>query len=59
MAELVASQNELTGRMQTMSEIFSTRQGDMMRSVDERLENMGGRIGDSITRQQEYTGKSG
>jgi len=45
MSELVASQNELTGRMQTMSEIFSSRQGDMMRAVNERLENMTGRIG--------------
>ncbi len=49
MAELVASQNELTGRMQTMSEIFSTRQGDMMRVVNEPLEGMSGRIGQSIT----------
>ncbi len=58
MAELVASQNELTGRMQTMSEIFSTRQGDMMRSVNERLENMGGRIGDSITQTTKNTQES-
>lgn len=58
MAELVASQNELTGRMQTMSEIFSTRQGDMMRSVNERLENMGGRIGESITQTTKNTQES-
>lgn len=49
MSELVASQNELTGRMQTMSEIFSSRQGDMMRLVNERLESMTGRIGQSLT----------
>ncbi|MCF6322470.1 MAG: DNA recombination protein RmuC [Rhizobiaceae bacterium] len=58
MAELVASQNELTGRMQTMSEIFSTRQGDMMRSVNERLESMGGRIGQSITQTTKNTQES-
>ncbi len=58
MAELVASQNELTGRMQTMSEIFSTRQGDMMRSVNERLESMGGRIGDSISQTTKNTQES-
>lgn len=58
MAELVASQNELTGRMQTMSEIFSTRQGDMMRAVNERLENMSGRIGTSITETTKSTHQS-
>ncbi|MEM9278324.1 MAG: DNA recombination protein RmuC [Pseudomonadota bacterium] len=58
MAELVASQNELTGRMQTMSEIFSTRQGDMMRAVNERLENMSGRIGQSITETTKNTQES-
>ncbi|MEM9330547.1 MAG: DNA recombination protein RmuC [Pseudomonadota bacterium] len=58
MAELVASQNELTGRLQTMSEIFSTRQGDMMRVVNERLENMSGRIGQSITETTKNTQES-
>ncbi|MEM7215643.1 MAG: DNA recombination protein RmuC [Pseudomonadota bacterium] len=58
MAELVASQNELTGRMQTMSEIFSTRQGDMMRTVNERLENMSGRIGQSISETTKNTQES-
>ncbi|MFK7902666.1 MAG: DNA recombination protein RmuC [Nitratireductor sp.] len=58
MAELVKSQNELTGRMQTMSEIFSNRQGDMMRAVNERLENMSGRIGTSITQTTKNTQES-
>ncbi len=58
MAELVASQNELTGRMQTMSEIFSTRQGDMVRVVNERLEGMTGRIGQSITETTKNTQES-
>lgn len=58
MAELVASQNALTGRMQTMGEIFSTRQGDMMRAVNERLENMSGRIGTSITETTKTTQES-
>ena len=58
MAELVASHNELTGRMQTMSEIFSTRQGDMMRVVNERLEGMSGRIGQSITETTKNTQES-
>ena len=58
MAQLVASQNELTGRMQTMSEIFSTRQGDMMRAVNERLEGMSGRIGQSISETTKNTQES-
>ncbi len=58
MSELIASQNELTGRMQTMSEIFSSRQSDMMRAVNERLESMGGRIGDSITQTTKNTQES-
>ncbi|MEM7068042.1 MAG: DNA recombination protein RmuC [Pseudomonadota bacterium] len=58
MAELVASQNELTGRMQTMSEIFSTRQGDMIRAVNERLEGMSGRIGQSISETTKNTQES-
>lgn len=58
MAELIASQNELTGRMQTMSEIFSSRQTDMMRLVNERLESMSGRIGQSITDTTKNTQES-
>lgn len=58
MAELVASQNELTGRMQTMSEIFSTRQNDLMRTVNERLEGMTGRIGQSISETTKNTQES-
>jgi DNA recombination protein RmuC len=55
MAELVKSQNELTGRMQTLSEVFSSRQSDMMRLVNERLESMSGRIGQSITETTKST----
>lgn len=58
MAELVASQNELTGRMQTLSEVFSNRQSDMMRLVNERLESMSGRIGQSISDTTKSTQQS-
>jgi DNA recombination protein RmuC len=58
MAELVASQNELTGRMQTLAEVFSGRQSDLMRSVNERLESMTGRIGQSITDTTKSTHES-
>ena len=58
MAELIATQNALAGRMQTMSEIFTSRQGDMMRLVDERLHNMSGRLGQSITETTKSTQES-
>lgn len=58
MAELIASQNELTGRMASMGEMFSTRQGDMVRTVNERLENMSGRIGQSISETTKNTQES-
>lgn len=58
MAALVASQNELTGRMQTLSEVFSNRQSDMMRLVNERLESMTGRIGQSISETTKSTNQS-
>jgi DNA recombination protein RmuC len=58
MAELVASQNELTGRMRTLSEVFSNRQSDMMRLVNDRLESMTGRIGQSITETTKSTHQS-
>ncbi|MCG6856870.1 MAG: DNA recombination protein RmuC, partial [Salaquimonas sp.] len=58
MAELIATQNALAGRMQTMSEIFASRQGDMMRLVDERLQNMSGRLGQSLTETTKTTQES-
>ncbi|MEL7429429.1 MAG: DNA recombination protein RmuC [Pseudomonadota bacterium] len=58
MAELVASQNELTGRMATMAEIFSTRQGDMMQMVNKRLDDMSGRVGQSISETSKNTQES-
>ena len=58
MAELIASQNELTGRMQTMGEIFANRQSDMIKSVNERLDGMSGRIGQSISETTKNTQES-
>ena len=49
MAELVRSQSEMTGRMQTMAEVFGTRQSDLLRGLSERLDGLGHRIGQSMT----------
>ncbi|GIL01247.1 MAG: DNA recombinase [Alphaproteobacteria bacterium] len=58
MAELVATQNTLAGRMQALGEVFSSRQADMMRLVDERLASMSGRLGQSLTETTKSTQES-
>ncbi|WP_417670999.1 DNA recombination protein RmuC [Roseibium sp.] len=45
---LLKSQGEMTGRMQTMAEVFGSRQTDMMRAVNERLDGMGHKLGLSM-----------
>src|SRR3954466_15620562 len=37
-AELVRSQSEITGRLQTVAEVFGSRQSDFARLISERLE---------------------
>lgn len=58
MSELVANQNELTGRLQAMNENLAGRQVDLARVVNERLESMTGRIGNSITETTKNTQQS-
>ena len=48
-AELVRIQAEMTGRMQTMAEVFGSRQSDLVRGLSERLDGLGHRIGQSMT----------
>jgi len=49
MAQLVESQNELTGRMQELGSSLVNRQTELGTAVNQRLDAMGGRIGQSIT----------
>src|SRR3954469_18430292 len=53
LAHLLQVQNEMTGRMQTMAEIFGSRTSDLARLVNERLDAQGQRVGQAI----EATGK--
>ncbi len=53
MAHLLQVQSEMTGRMQTMAEIFGSRTSDLARLVNERLDSQGQRMGQAI----EATGK--
>jgi DNA recombination protein RmuC len=47
--ELVRAQSEMSGRMQTMAEVFGTRQSDLLRGLSERMDGLGHRIGQSMT----------
>jgi DNA recombination protein RmuC len=48
-AELVRAQNEMSGRMQTMAEIFGTRQAELLRGLSERMDGLGQHLGQSLT----------
>ncbi len=58
LATLLKSQGEMTGRMQTMAEVFGSRQSDMMRAVNDRLDGMGHKLGISMadTTKQTHEG---
>lgn len=48
MAAIARSSAELTGRMQTVAEVFGTRQADLSRLVAERLDAVGHRLGQGL-----------
>ncbi|AXS39107.1 DNA recombination protein RmuC [Breoghania sp. L-A4] len=52
---MLKTQAEMTGRMQTMAEVFSTRQSDMMRGVNERLDGMGHKLGQTMATTTQNT----
>lgn len=45
---ILRAQSEITGRMQTMAEIFGARQADLSRTLADRLDGMSSRVGQSI-----------
>ncbi len=58
MAQLVESQNELTGRLQELGSSLVNRQSELGQAVNQRLDAMGGRIGQSITDTTKNTQES-
>ena len=52
LAEVMQRQAEMSGRMQTMAEIFTTRQADFARLVSERLDSQSQRVGQAIEATQ-------
>jgi DNA recombination protein RmuC len=47
-AELIRAQSEMSGRMQTMAEVFGSRQSELLRGLSERMDGLGHRIGQSM-----------
>lgn len=48
LAEMQALQTQLTGRVQTVAEIFGTRQNDLARFIAERVEGLQHRVGQNL-----------
>ncbi|MCQ0988126.1 DNA recombination protein RmuC [Jiella marina] len=46
--EVLKSQAEISGRMQTMAEILGARQADLTRALSDRLDGLSSRVGQSI-----------
>jgi DNA recombination protein RmuC len=47
-AELTRIQAEMTGRMQTMAEVFGSRQNDFVRLISERIDGLQHRVGQGL-----------
>ncbi len=58
LAELVASQSELTGRLAAMSEGITAQNASLANRMDERLAGMSGQLGQSITATTKSTQES-
>ncbi|MEN5083824.1 DNA recombination protein RmuC [Bosea sp. TWI1241] len=57
-AEMNRLQAELTGRMQTMAEILSTRQGDLARFVADRMDGLRQQVGSGLEQNVRQTGET-
>jgi DNA recombination protein RmuC len=55
LAEMARLQAEMTGRMQTMAEVFGSRQADLARAVSERLDGLTHRLGSSMVETSRST----
>ncbi|MBB3996475.1 DNA recombination protein RmuC [Aureimonas pseudogalii] len=55
---ILRSQAELAGRLQSMGEMLGARQAELARSVGERLDGMGVRVGRSLSETQVQTGET-
>ncbi len=54
-ADLVRTQNEMQGRMQTIAEVFGSRQSDLVRGLSERMDGLGHKLGQSMLDTTRHT----
>lgn len=54
-AEIMGAQAEMQGRMATIAEVFGSRQSEINKSINERLDGMSQRIGNTISEQTKAT----
>jgi len=55
MAAILKAQSEMQGRMATMAELFGSRQAELNRAINERLDGMTQRLGTSMSEQTKAT----
>lgn len=55
MQSILKSQAEMQGRMQTMAELFGSRQAELNKSIRDRLDGMTSHLGRSINEQTRST----
>jgi DNA recombination protein RmuC len=58
LAGMLQGQYEMNARMQTMAQIFGDRTSDLMRSVNERIDAQGQRVGQALTDTNTKTSES-
>src|SRR5690348_1926523 len=58
LAGMLQGQYEMNARMQTMSEIFGSRTSDLMRSLNDRIDAQGQRVGQALTETNTKTAES-
>lgn len=56
-AELMRSQAEITGRLQTVAEVFGSRQSEFVRLISERLEGLQHRVGQGLEASTRHQGE--
>ncbi len=54
-ADVMGAQAEMQGRMATIAEVFGTRQNELNRTINERLDGMSQRLGTTISEQTKAT----
>ncbi|HET7717508.1 MAG TPA: DNA recombination protein RmuC, partial [Bauldia sp.] len=54
-AQLLRTQSEMQGRMQTIAEVFGSRQSDLVKGLSERMDGLGHKLGQSMLDTTRHT----